>query len=276
MISFIVLHYKNISETLTCLKHLKKLNGDKSIIVVDNNTLSAEDEIRITEYTMDILKLDKNYGYAKANNFGIEYAKKKYNSDFYFIINNDVYISDVNINDKIIQTYNEYKFDMLGPYIDSPTGESINPFPIIYGKEKIEAEINKCKKLIRIYNNSIFYLILKIYLKLKYLIKKPKTPTNGECIKTGVALHGCALVFSKKYITKYKFPFYNETFLFHEEEFLYNRVIKDGLISVYNPEIKVYHEEGLSIKNSNKNIRLSKLFRENERLKSLKLLLKQI
>ena len=92
---------------------------------------------------------------------------------------------------------------------------------------------------------------------------------------TNVALHGCALIFSKKYVDKYKYPFYNETFLYHEEEFLYDRIVNDKLISVYNPNIKVYHEEGSSLKNNLKNERKSKLFREKERIKSLKLLLKE-
>ena len=165
MLSFIVLHYKNISETINCLNYLKKIKGNKSIIVIDNNTLTDNDEKKILKYTKDILKLNENYGYAKANNLGIEYARKKYKSDYYFVINNDVYIYDVNIIEKIKKIDEEYKFDMLGPYIDSPTGESINPFPVIDGKEKIKAEINKCKKLIKIYNNSVFYLILKIYKK---------------------------------------------------------------------------------------------------------------
>ena len=73
-----------------------------------------------------------------------------------------------------------------------------------------------------------------------------------------------------------KYPFYNETFLFHEEEFLYQRVIKDNLISLYDPSLTVFHKEGSSIKKSNKKERLSKLFREKTRLKSLNLLLKNM
>ena len=74
---------------------------------------------------------------------------------------------------KIKEDYDKYDFDMLGTYIESPTGESVNPFPVICGKENIEKEIIRCKKLIKIYSNSFYTFLLNNYLKIKHLIKKP-------------------------------------------------------------------------------------------------------
>ena len=65
--------------------------------------------------------------------------------------------------------YTEYNFDMLGPKIDSPTGESVNPFPVFRTKEEIEKEIIKCNKLVKIYSNPVLYAGLEIYLKIVYL-----------------------------------------------------------------------------------------------------------
>lgn len=277
MISFIVLHYKNIEETIECLKQLKKLNKNNniSIIVVDNNTLTASEEKEVLIYTKDILKLDKNYGFAKANNKGIKYAETKYKPDFVCVINNDVFIYDNNFIDIILKDYKKYKFDILGPFIDSPTGESINPFPVLR-KEEITKEINKCEKLIKIYSSKTLTFLLNIYLKTKSKLFKRTLRTNGDTLIQNVPLHGCAIIFSKQYIKKYEYPFINDTFLFHEEEFLYYRVQRDNLISVYDPNLKVFHKEGSSVNKTNKNIRTSKLFREKERLKSLILLKKEV
>ena len=45
MFSFIILHYKNIEETIECLTYLQKLDlKDAHIIIVDNNTLSTSEE----------------------------------------------------------------------------------------------------------------------------------------------------------------------------------------------------------------------------------------
>ena len=274
MFSFIILHYKNIEETIECLTKLQSLFQDKChMVIVDNNTLSKSEEKLIQKFTKDILKLDKNYGFAKANNKGIAYAKKKYKSKYYIVMNNDVYIDDANFLNIIEKDYKKYSFDMMGPYISSPSKESVNPFPVIKDIESLNKEISRCQKLIKIYSNPIMYFLLQVVLKIKHAIRKPNISTNGDKILLKSPLHGCCIIFSYNYLKKYKYPFYDETFLFHEEEFLYQRVINDKLISLYDPELKVFHKEGSSINKSNKKERLSKLFREKTRLKSLYLLI---
>ena len=274
MFSFIILHYKNIDDTLCCLESLRVADfKDSHFIVVDNNTLNFKDEKSISKYTIDILKLDKNYGFAVANNKGIEYAEKKYNSKFYIIINNDVIISQKNFLNIISKDYDKYEFDMLGPWIDSSSRESVNPFPALNSKSQIEHEINKCNKLIKIYSSRLLTSLLNVYIGIKHLVKSPIKPNNSSTLKRNVPLHGCAIIFSNKYIKKYQYPFDNRTFLFHEEEFLYKRVMNNKLVSIYDPSLKVFHKEGSSLKKDNKSNRLRKLFKEKERLKSLSILL---
>lgn len=277
MVSFVILHYKSIEETLKCLACLKSnfSERDISLIVVDNNSLSENEEKRIREYTQDIIILDENKGFAKANNIGSKYAIEKYKPDFLAVINNDVFITQKEFINIIEDDYKKYEFDMLGPRIDSTTGESCNPFPVLENKKQVEEALAKNKKLVKIYSNPILYILLNMYLKTKHLIKKPIVPTNAMELKKGIALHGCSIIFSKKYYQKYNDVFYDDTFLFHEEEFLYNRIIKDNLISIYDPNLKVFHKEGSSLKKKG-NIRNSKMFKTEEKIKSLELLLKEI
>lgn len=274
MICFVVLHYKSISETIQCLKSLEE-TFDKNkykIIVVDNNSLKKEDKSLIQKYTKDIVLLNENIGFAKANNMGAQYAIKKYHPEFLVIINNDVFITQKDFFDIIEKDYLRYHFDMLGPHIDSPTGESCNPFPLI-SAESVDKQINYTKKLIKIYSCPILTILLNWYIKIKHFIKKPNTICNGLKLEKNVGLHGCAIIFSKKYYEKYKDIFYDDTFLFYEEEFLYIRLKRDNLVSIYDPKLKVYHKEGSSIKTKG-NIRKRKLFKEKEKLKSLELLKK--
>lgn len=276
MFSFIILHYKNINETLNCLCKLKLFcNSDCNIIVVDNNSLSSEEENNIKEYTEDIVKLDKNYGFAKANNKGIKYAKDKYNSKFYIVINNDVEITQKDFLKIIENDYKKYHFDMLGPWIDTP-GYSVNPFNAYLTKEQIKKEINECNKMIKICNSKLKYNLLMTGVRIKGILKKKEKPENGKELKKGIALHCCAIVFSDDYIKKYDYPFYNDTFLFHEEDFLYQRVLKDSLITVYDPNLKVFHKEGSTMNVVNEQERMKRKFREEERIKSLELLLKEM
>ena len=101
MISFIILHYKNIKDTIECIESIRKLKTKKSvsIIVVDNHTLSKEELKKIKEYTEDVILLKENMGFAKANNKGCEYAVKKYHPDFLVVINNDTILSQDNFID---------------------------------------------------------------------------------------------------------------------------------------------------------------------------------
>lgn len=273
MVTFVILHYKTIDETIECLECLKKTfsKNEYSAIVVDNNSLDKSDENKIRKYTEDLILLDENVGFAKANNKGCEYAIKKYNPDFIVVINNDVFITQKNFLKVVYKDYEKYEFDILGPWIDSRTGESCNPFPVVYGIDNVDAKIKYTKKLVKIYSSVFLTFLLNVYLAIKHFIKKPIVPTNHEVVEKNVALHGCALIFSKKYIKKFKDVFYEETFLFHEEEFLYDRIIKNNLVSIYDPELRVYHKEGASV-NNKKSKRDSKLFKENEKLKSLELL----
>lgn len=277
MVSFVILHYKSIEETLKCLECLNTnfKKNDISLIVVDNNSLLESEEKKIQDYTQDIIILDENLGFAKANNIGCKYAIEKYKPDFLAVINNDVFIEQKEFIKIIEEDYQKYKFDLLGPWIDSTTGESCNPFPVLENEVQIKKALGKNKKLVSIYSNPFSFILLNMYLKVKHLIKKPIVPTNAKKLKRNVALHGCAIIFSKKYYQKYANVFYDETFLFHEDEFLYNRIIKDNLTSIYDPTLKVFHKEGSSLKKKG-NIRKSKLFKTKEKIKSLELLLKEM
>jgi GT2 family glycosyltransferase len=276
MISFVVLHYKNINDTIECLDNIYKIsrNDESSIIVVDNGTLDESNTNRIKKYTKDIIHLNENIGFAKANNIGVSYALKKYLSTLVCVLNNDVFITQKNFIDILIKDYKKYEFDLLGPKINSITNESVNPFPVFKDKNSVCKEIKKCKKLIKIYSSPILFKILIIYIKIKAKFIRKQKNNNGIKLEKNVPLHGCCIVFSKQYFKKYDTAFDPCTFLFHEEEFLYQRIIKSNLISIYEPNLNVFHKEGSSMKMGN--IRKQKLFKEKEKLKSLTKLLIQM
>ena len=275
MVSFIILHYKNIKDTIECIESINKLkNKDKSIVVVDNNTLTKKEENSILKYTKDLIKMDKNEGFARGNNAGCEYAIKKYSPDFLCVINNDTIINQTDFIDIIYNSYKETNFDIMGPKIITE-GDSVNPFYAYSSIDEIDNIIKYHKKLIKIYSSRFLTFLLNFYMKIKHLFIKRKKLVNAEESQYDVALHGCALIFSKKYYKKYESVFYPETFLYHEEEFLDYRRRKDKLITYYNSNLEIYHKEGSSLNETFKNKNNDKLiFRNKEIVKSLELLKK--
>lgn len=277
MIAFIILHYRNINDTVECIKSIHQLPSkvEKKIIVVTNES-SDHDIDSIRKYTSDIVQSKTNLGFANGNNLGCDYAIKKYKPDFLIVINNDTVMNQKNFIDLIYSTYKDYKFDILGPKILTNGGESVNPFPVYKTLDDVNYNINKNRKLIRIYSNILLRNLLKVYSLVKGLFVKKVHHENGKKLEKDIALHGCALIFSKKYYKKYKQVFYPGTFLYHEEEFLEYRRSKDHLITIYNPDIEIYHKEGASLDHRFSNKEYKKLiFRYTEINKSL-LLLKDI
>ena len=273
MVSFVILHYKNLNDTIECIESINKLPNDKSIIVVDNGTLNEEEISILKKYTNDLVLNKENLGFAKGNNSGAKYAIKKYHPDFLCVINNDTLINQASFIDEIINLYDKYEFDILGPKILPENSDSCNPFNVYKTLKQVRKRIKYTNKLIKIYKNSFLRNCLNLYIKTKDIFRKKIPNTNGNELAKNVGLHGCALVFSKKYYEKFSDIFYPNTFLYHEEEFLYLRCQRNNLLSLYSPSLEIYHKEGQSLNKEFSNDLYKKLiFRNQEILNSLKLL----
>ncbi len=274
MMTFVILHYNNIDETMECLDSLEKFNSN---IVVVSNSKDYDNLKMIEKRVSKVIINEENIGFAKANNIGCKYAIEHFQPDFLCVINNDVIIEQKDFITQVEKLYKKYKFDILGPKILPEESDSCNPFYAYKTLDEVRARIKYTEKLIKIYQNKFLRLLLNIYLKVKAPFRKEKKTTNGSSDQLNVALHGCALIFSKKYYKKYNDVFYNRTFLFHEEEFLALRAKENNLVMLYSPKIELYHKEGSSLaKKFQKQKYDSLIFRNKEILKSLKLLEKEM
>lgn len=89
-VSIIFPNYNGGNEPLDCLKSINKLKFNKEkieIIVVDNNSTDNSDiNIRKKYPLVKLIKMKRNYGFAKAVNIGIS----KSHGDYIFIANDDL------------------------------------------------------------------------------------------------------------------------------------------------------------------------------------------
>lgn len=275
MVSFVILHYKNMEDTLACIASIKTMCLKKkySIIVVDNATLNESEKKRLLKETPDVLCNEENLGFAKGNNVGTSYACNKYHPDFLVVLNSDIVLLQPDFISRIESCYQQTSFDFMGPKILTDGGDSVNPFPVYRTLEEVDRAINKSKKLIFIYRKAILSTLLSWYIACKHRIKPPKHLENGSESLYDIAVHGCCIIFSRKYYEKYEDVFYPETFLYHEEEFLEFRRMQDHLISYYDESIEVFHKEGASLDLAFENQERKKLiFRHQEMIRSLSLL----
>lgn len=264
---YIILHYneKSLKDTFECIQSLKKIsnNKDYKIIIVENGSNDKSKEILKTKYQndddIDVVISNKNLGFANGNNLGCNKAIKKYKPDYLVVLNNDTYIRQDNFLEKIEEIYFKEKFDILGPYIYDKNLKPQNPqLELLINIGEIDQNLKKTIKSLQKLNSLQFIYKFKNFLKkivtlneknkkiVRKLLNKPCKEIEEKIARNyhyNVGLHGSVLIFSKKYYQKYSDIFYNKTFMYKEEDILYHRVLRDGLISIYSPELEVYHKE---------------------------------
>ncbi len=257
MISFLILHYKNIIQTVECvesiLKNIKYKNYQ--IVIVDNGSNDNTGEELKRKYkkikNICIIINKENLGFAKGNNIGFKFIKDNLKTDFIVMINSDTVIYQNNFCEKLIEIYNKYKFDVCGIDILLPNGIHSNPtIPSVFNVKDIKKTIKIMKKKIDIcsLNLGIPYEVIDRFLKK--MKKKRKINYNNiisNCIEEKVQLHGAALIFSRTYINKYD-GLYNGTFLYFEEVSLRYIAERDNLKLMYIPDLKIIHKESQSTK----------------------------
>lgn len=275
---FVILHYQNITDTINCVESILKLNKTKNIkiniILVDNKSPNDSGLELKQKYekdsNIDILLLDKNYGFSKANNIGYTKALE-YNPDLVLVSNNDILINDNEFFNKIINLYNANgkKYAILCPDIVNIDGQHQNPLRKDYINLKKTYKNYLYKKLIYILLH-IPYICKKVY---KFELNRTNKWMNKYYNKSTIEYKdyfvpfGAFVIYTKKWIKTEKQAFPSDTFMYAEEDFLSLYCLKKKYKMLYCPEIVVNHLEGQSVKKSNNDeIKTMKFRLKNESL----------
>ena len=292
-ISYVILHYKNLNDTIKCIESLlRTTNNDSNLIVVDNGSGDGSGEKLKKKYQdmpqIKVLLLENNVGFSKGNNAGYIYVKKNYDSDFIVVTNNDVVFYQKNFEETIKKIYAQSQFYVLGPDVYIPRHKDHqNPlFKTPINKQQLINEIKEYKYYRK--NPLKFEKRLKIHALNNRLCSKYKvinflySTLRGKDVLDykkryeNVGLQGSCLIFSKKFIMKEDKAFEPEPFLYEEETFLFYRCQKKSYKMVYDPSIAIRHEEAASFTNANKdNIQRLK-FMLNHHVKAREELLKYL
>jgi len=104
-VGVIILNWNGKEILEKCLDSLKKTDYDNMhVLVVDNaSTDGSVDMVKKNYPWVEVLELDKNYGFAKGNNEGVRYFMRKYGDMKYVVLlNNDIEIIDKKWLKKIV------------------------------------------------------------------------------------------------------------------------------------------------------------------------------
>lgn len=286
-IVFLILNYETYWETNKCIESIYHSIGRcnisskaHEIVVVDNGSKNKSFSVLKENYEsvdgIHLLKTNENLGFAKGNNYGYYYAKKKLAPDFIVMINSDIIMTDTNFTEKLIQGFDRYQFAVAGPDVRLRSGHALNVYyshclnqkDVRNSIKSLKFEITLCKLKVE----PIYAVCQRIVRQLKTQRKnfKGETVLNPD---EGAQLHGCFLIFSKRYIDLFD-GIYDRTFLYGEETLLRLRCKKAGLKICYLENIKAIHNESRTVKWVNNDIIQRHYNRYTNMLNSMEVILK--
>ncbi|MEZ3435954.1 MAG: glycosyltransferase [Lachnospiraceae bacterium] len=230
-ISIVILNYLNYQDTLECVTSIFQMGYEiAGIVIVDNNSNNESVKKLKKQYNnkknIIILKAKKNYGYAKGNNIGIEVARKRFHTDFVFVVNNDVVFFQKDFFIKLMDNYHK-GIGVIGPTI------CIHD-EIIQGQFSTYVSLKEC-----------IWLYIWWFLKKKNKLLWSHVLSGLDIKKQVSVLHGSAILFTPDFFQYYK-GFYSRTFLYNEEAILYMMCEKHGLKQKYVKDAFIFHKEDQS------------------------------
>ncbi|CEQ31480.1 putative glycosyltransferase [[Clostridium] sordellii] len=234
-ISLIVLNYNDYETTCKYLDFVKNYSVINNVIIVDNcSTNNSYEKLKIYESEkIDVIKSDRNGGYAYGNNYGIRYAKEKYNPDYLIISNPDVFFEEsiIEIMKNFIEKNNSINIGIVSPTIINNQNSSM---PIAW---KIPS-----------YWDNVFSMIIifdKLLAQSKYY---KKSHFIGEFSVVDVIPGSFFMIKSSIF---YEINLFDEnTFLFGEENILAYKLRKRNYQNVVLNNIFYNHDHSASINKS--------------------------
>lgn len=273
----VILHYKNIDNTLHCVDELLKKKESLRIVIVDNGSNDGSGEAISAKYkdcgSIKVIILKKNTGFARGNNAGYMYLKKA-GCDFIVLLNNDAYVEQDDFFERLRDDYDKYGFAVCGPMVLDGGHNIVYRYPQKAVHTTVSSTyIGQLMCIVR-----IILSCFNLDVKLSDMISGKQQMHDNEYstqYHEDVQISGCCIIFSREYIDL--FDGLNEgTFLYLEEEILLVRARGSNLKTVYDPHVTITHIGEASTKNMICSDRKRRVFRYKNQLHSFKALRKEI
>ncbi|RYQ41326.1 glycosyltransferase [Bifidobacterium pseudolongum] len=270
---FVVLHYLAAKETMQCVDSIRCNCPGCPIVIVDNASHNGSFETVVRSYehidNVYLLSNDRNYGFAMGNNVGYHYCRQTLDCGYIAICNNDLIVNDADFVEKCRLDYETYRCGVIGPSIVSlRDGHEQNPAVGLLSSRR-----QVVKRILR-YRCELLLTYLCWGHKQNQEVNSINVDANHNAghVRTIDKLHGACLVFTPPFIEHFDDAFDPRTFLYVEEDILAIRCLRAGLSMLFDPRIRVSHEEDVSTEQMMDNGIKKKRFVLRENIKSLHIL----
>ncbi|MCA1041614.1 glycosyltransferase [Bacillus infantis] len=280
-IVFSILHYQALEMTEKCVESILKIKKEQkiSIVIVDNaspnNTGDQLEKIYSNKKDIYVIRNTSNEGFARGNNIGYRFAKEQLHADVIAVMNNDVIIEQ----DEFIKTLKGIIDSSNDTHIIAP---DVLNFQGFHQNPMRKNALDTKSITINLIYNLLMIMLLRIpFLNqrlVSYLENRRNLMENHDSTwkltQSKIVPHGAIIIYTRNYIAKEDFSFLPITFMFAEEDILYEYATKMNYGIKYEPSLHVLHLEDVSIREITKSELNRRKFLSKHKVKSLFMLLK--
>ena len=275
MFGYVILHYQSIEITKKCVDKLLMFSKNNPIIIVDNcspNGSGKQLEKMYSKCTnITVIINEENQGFAKGNNLGYQYIKRKYSLNYVVVMNNDIMIEDNDFAVIIEQFMEKNEVDVCGPDMVTLKGNHQNPLQLKpYTSKYLQRRVRADKIKVLLLRTRLFWKLYENYKKTNKIPIRTKQPTVFDCI-----LHGSCIIYGSEYIKREQNAFLPITYMYNEEAILYDYLVHKGYKTGYCSDVTILHMEGVSTSERIENKKKKVMFRFKNNIKSIEAQLKE-
>lgn len=268
MFGYVILHYQSIEITKKCVDKLLMFSKNNPIIIVDNCSPNGSGKQLEKMYSkcinITVIINEENQGFAKGNNLGYQYIKRKYSLNYVVVMNNDIMIEDNDFAVIIEQFMEKNEVDVCGPDMVTLKGNHQNPLQLKpYTSKYLQRRVRADKIKVLLLRTRLFWKLYENYKKTNKIPIRTKQPTVFDCI-----LHGSCIIYGPEYIKREQNAFLPITYMYNEEAILYDYLVHKGYKTGYCSDVTILHMEGVSTSERIEN-KKKVMFRFKNNIKSI-------
>lgn len=269
MFGYVILHYQSIEITKKCVDKLLMFSKNNPIIIVDNCSPNGSGKQLEKMYSkcinITVIINEENQGFAKGNNLGYQYIKRKYSLNYVVVMNNDIMIEDNDFAVIIEQFMEKNEVDVCGPDMVTLKGNHQNPLQLKpYTSKYLQRRVRADKIKVLLLRTRLFWKLYENYKKTNKIPIRTKQPTVFDCI-----LHGSCIIYGPEYIKREQNAFLAITYMYNEEAILYDYLVHKGYKTGYCSDVTILHMEGVSTSERIENKKKKVMFRFKNNIKSI-------
>lgn len=269
MFGYVILHYQSIEITKKCVDKLLMFSKNNPIIIVDNCSPNGSGKQLEKMYSkcinITVIINEENQGFAKGNNLGYQYIKRKYSLNYVVVMNNDIMIEDNDFAVIIEQFMEKNEVDVCGTDMVTLKGNHQNPLQLKpYTSKYLQRRVRADKIKVLLLRTRLFWKLYENYKKTNKIPIRTKQPTVFDCI-----LHGSCIIYGPEYIKREQNAFLPITYMYNEEAILYDYLVHKGYKTGYCSDVTILHMEGVSTSERIENKKKKVMFRFKNNIKSI-------